>query len=51
MFFDVDGRTVHYGHYLTRSLYGEGGQTVTFTDGGNDRGVEVAALPPPPARC
>ena len=51
MFFDVDGRTVHYGHYLTRSLYGDGGQTVVFTEGGLDRAVEVIALPPPAARC
>ena len=51
MFFEVDGRTVHYGHYLTRSLYGDGGQTVAFTDGGLDRAVEVVALPPPAARC
>jgi hypothetical protein len=51
MFFDVDGRTAHYGHYLTRSLYGDGGQAVTFTEGGLDGGVEVVALPPPAARC
>ncbi len=51
MFFDLDGETVHYGHYLTRSLFDDGGQTVVFTDGGDDRGVVVDALPPPPRRC
>lgn len=51
MFFDVDGETVHYGHYLTRSLFDDGGQTAAFTTGGADRGVVVDALPQPARRC
>jgi hypothetical protein len=51
MFFDLDGETVHYGHYLTRSLFEDGGQTVVFTDGGENRGVVVDALPAPPRPC
>lgn len=51
MFFDVGDETVHYGHYLTRSLYGDGGQRVVFTEGGEDRGVVALARPRPAARC
>lgn len=51
MFFDLDGETVHYGHYLTRSLFDDGGQTVVFTNGGVDRGVVADTLPRPPRRC
>jgi hypothetical protein len=51
MFFDLGTETVHYGHYLTRSLYGDGGQQVGFTDGGEDGGVVADALPAPAPRC
>ncbi|MGB0112719.1 MAG: hypothetical protein WBP59_05825 [Ilumatobacteraceae bacterium] len=45
LFFDVDGTTVAYGHYLTRSLYGPGGQVAEFVDGIATSGAVVDALP------
>jgi hypothetical protein len=52
LFFDVGGETVHFGHHLTRSLYRPGGQTVTFTDGGDDQGLSAVAVSAPrPAAC
>ncbi len=44
MFFEIDGETVAFGHVFTRSLYGPGGQDVTFTDGATESGVDVAAI-------
>ncbi len=50
MFFEIDGRTVAFGHVFTRSLYGPDGQSVTFSDGLAGPGVDVVPLEPP-ERC
>ncbi len=51
MFFEVDGRTAGYGHYLTRSLYDADGQVVEFFPGDQQRGLDVRVLRSPPAPC
>jgi hypothetical protein len=51
MFFEVDGTTAGYGHYLTRSLYDADGQIVEFFPGDQQRGLDVRALRAPPAPC
>jgi hypothetical protein len=45
MFFEIDGRTVAFGHVFTRSLYGPDGQAATFTDGASEPGVAVVPVP------
>lgn len=51
MFFDVNGRTAHFGHYLTRSLYGPAGQTVTFSDGDTVGDLSIRPEPDPDSPC
>ena len=47
LFFEIDDETVAFGHVFTRSLYGPGGQDVTFTDGAViDPGVDVSVVEP-----
>lgn len=41
LFFDLDGRTVHFAHYLTRSLFGEGGQRLEFSTGETANGLDL----------
>jgi len=50
MFFEIDGDTVAFGHVFTRSLYGPGGQDVSFTDGASGPGVAVVSVEAP-RRC
>ncbi|HSP30042.1 MAG TPA: hypothetical protein VLN74_15935, partial [Ilumatobacteraceae bacterium] len=50
MFFEIDDKTVAFGHVFTRSLYGPDGQEVSFADGYSEPGVDVVA-DPGPRRC
>lgn len=44
MFFEIDNRTVAFGHVFTRSLYGADGQDVSFTDGARQPGVDITPV-------
>jgi hypothetical protein len=50
MFFEIDAKTTAFGHVFTRSLYGPGGQRVTFTGDTRSPGVEIVAVEASP-RC
>lgn len=50
MFFEIDDRTVAFGHVFTRSLYGPDGQDVSFSDGAVEPGVDITAVAAP-KRC
>lgn len=43
--FAVDDRTVHYGHVLTRSLYGDSGQATWFAPSFTDPVASVEVIP------
>lgn len=51
LYFEVDGRTAHFGHYLLRSLFQSAPPTITFTDGGDDGGLRVERAPGPEQPC
>jgi len=51
MFFDINGSTAHFAHYLTRSLFTDAGQVIDFPDSASDGGLNVEAVPPPTTDC